>query len=224
MATSTATALTRKLRRAERVLADDPILAPLIDRFGRCQLRCETERGPYAALIESVVYQQLNGRAAATIFARLLALYPRSAFPSPRQLLKTPEETLRAAGLSRQKIAAIHDIAARTAAGELPREREEIHDWDDEQIIETLTAARGVGRWTAEMVLIFTLGRLDVWPVDDYGVRVGYARAAKLTELPNINALRVFGEGWSPWRSVAAWYCWQLANAEPWGRAQPVTT
>ncbi len=221
MTATTSATLSRQLRRAERALTDDPILAPLIARFGRCGLRCETERGPYAALIESVVYQQLNGRAAETIFKRLLALYPRSDFPSPRQLLKTPEESLRTAGLSRQKIAAIRDIAARTAADELPRERAEIHDWEDERIIETLTAARGVGRWTAEMVLIFTLGRLDVWPVDDYGVRVGYARAARLTELPSAKQLKPLGTAWSPWRSVAAWYCWQLANAEPWGRANP---
>ncbi len=206
------------MRRAERALADDPLLAPLLSRFGRCELRCELERGPYAALVESVVYQQLNGRAALTIFNRLLALYPRSEFPSPRQLLRTPEEKLRAAGLSRQKIAALLDIAARTNAGELPREREEIHDWEDERIIAALTAARGVGRWTAEMVLIFTLGRLDVWPVDDYGVRVGYARAAGLDELPSVRTLRELGAPWSPWRSIAAWYCWQLANAEPWGR------
>jgi DNA-3-methyladenine glycosylase II len=215
---SSPAALNRQLRRAERALADDPLLAPLIARFGRCRLRCDTDRGPYAALIESVVYQQLNGRAAETIFNRLLALYPRSQFPSPRQLLRTPEEKLRAAGLSRQKIAALYDIAARTHAGELPRERDEIDDWEDEQIITALTAARGVGRWTAEMVLIFTLGRLDVWPVDDYGVRVGYARAAGLDELPSVRQLRELGAAWSPWRSVAAWYCWQLANAEPWGR------
>jgi 3-methyladenine DNA glycosylase/8-oxoguanine DNA glycosylase len=165
-------------------------------------------RTPFVALVSAVVYQQLNGTAASTILKRVLALYPGKRFPSPEDLLATPDDRLRAAGLSRAKTAAIKDIAAKTAAGLVPDSRA-IARMTNEEIIERLTSVRGVGPWTVEMLLMFTLGRLDVLPSTDYGVRKGFAVTFGWKDLPTPKELLEYGECWRPHRTTAAWYLWR---------------
>jgi 3-methyladenine DNA glycosylase/8-oxoguanine DNA glycosylase len=177
-------------------------------------LKQKNHRTPFQALVEAVVYQQLNGTAAATILGRVKALYPHRRFPAPEDLLNTPDERLRAAGLSRAKTAAVKDIAAHTLGGSIPGSRA-IRVLSDAEIIERLTVVRGVGPWTAEMLLIFTLGRPDVLPVTDYGVRKGFALTYEWKELPKPKELHEFGERWRPYRSTAAWYFWRALELPP---------
>jgi len=204
----------RRLRAAERGLAAaDPVLASLIARHGRCLLAPETGRSPYEALATAVMYQQLAGKAAETIHRRFLALFPAYSFPPPEAVLGASDEQLRAAGLSRQKQGYLRDLAAKALDGVVPTESGALEHLTDDAIVARLTAVRGVGRWTVEMFLIFTLGRLDVLPLDDYGIRAGYARAHGLERLPTAAELRTAGQAWAPWRSVASWYCWRAADA-----------
>jgi DNA-3-methyladenine glycosylase II len=204
----------RALRSAERSLARrDPLLRDLIRHHGPCTLEPRWRQSPYQSLVRAVVYQQLSGKAAATILGRVLALFPEVRFPSPEQLLEADEALLRGAGLSRQKSTYLREIAAQAVAGVVPTRRSVLTRLDDEAIIERLVAVKGVGRWTVEMMLMFTLGRLNVWPVDDYGVRKGYSVAADLGDLISPRELRGIGEAWAPWRSVAAWYFWRAAEA-----------
>ncbi len=190
----------------------DKVLARLIKKVGPCALRVG-RRSPFEALVQSVAYQQLNGTAAATILGRVKKLYPHRRFPTPEDLLATPPEKLRAAGLSRAKTAAILDIAAQTLAGVVPTRRA-IAKLSDAEIIERLTVVRGVGPWTVEMLLIFTLGREDVLPVSDYGVRKGFAQTYGLKELPTHKELLAHGERWRPHRTTAAWYMWRALELE----------
>lgn len=189
----------------------DKVMARLIKKVGPCRLKPRRRSSPFQALVRSVTYQQLNGTAAATIFGRVLALYPDSAFPTPEELLATPDETLRGAGLSRAKVAAIKDIAAKTIEGVVPTSRL-IARMENAAIIERLTTIRGVGPWTVEMLLIFKLGRMDVLPVTDYGVRKGFALAYGFKELPTAAELLEHGEKWRPYRSIAAWYLWRVLD------------
>jgi len=193
----------------------DRILGRLIRRVGACGLKPARRRTPFEALVRSVAYQQLNGTAAATILGRVTALYPGTRFPTPRDLLATPDAHLRGAGLSRAKVAAIKDIAAKTVEGLVPPSRH-IRKLTDAEIVEQLTAIRGVGPWTVEMLLIFTLGRPDVLPVTDYGVRKGFAATYRRNEqnLPSPVELREHGERWRPYRSVAAWYLWRSLDSQ----------
>lgn len=186
----------------------DKILGQLIGRVGPCKLVPKNRRTPFESLVRSVVYQQLNGIAAATILSRVKALYPGRRFPRPEDLLATTDERLRGAGLSRAKTAAIKDISAKTLAGTVPTSRA-IVQMSNEEIIERLTSLRGVGPWTVEMLLIFTLGRPDVLPVTDYGVRKGFALTYGWKDLPEPKELRDFGEKWKPHRTTAAWYFWR---------------
>jgi len=178
----------------------DKILKKLIAKVGSCSLTPKRTRSPFETLVQSVAYQQLNGTAAATILGRVKALYPKREFPTPEDLLATPDDRLRAAGLSRAKIAAIKDIAAKTLEGVVPSSRA-ILKMSNEEILERLTTVRGVGPWTVDMLLIFTLGRPDVLPVTDYGVRKGFALTYGWKELPTPNELREFGERWQPHRT-----------------------
>ena len=191
--------------------SSDKVMGRLIRKVGPCALRPQRRRNPYESLVRSVVYQQLNGIAAATIFGRVKALFPGSRFPTPNDLLETPDERLRGAGLSRAKTAAMKDIAAKTLAGVVPSSRE-IASMGEPAIIERLTTIRGVGPWTVEMLLIFTLGREDVLPVTDYGVRKGFALAYGWKELPTPKELLEYGERWRPHRTTAAWYCWRALD------------
>lgn len=191
----------------------DPVMARLIDRVGPFALRPERRRSLFAALAESIVYQQLTGRAAATIFARLCARAPcPPGGLSPEHILDASDEELRAVGLSRPKQLSLRDLARRTAAGELPSLRE-VARMDDETIVERLTPVRGIGRWTVEMLLIFRLGRPDVLPLDDYGVRKGFAAAFRTRDLPARQRLERHGARWSPYRTVASWYLWRAAES-----------
>jgi DNA-3-methyladenine glycosylase II len=191
--------------------ASHPRMAELIARSRRYNITPAMSIRPFDALAESIAYQQLSGKAAATIFGRVRALYPKRKWLNPEQLLATPDETLRAAGLSRAKTAALKDLAAKTIDGTVPAGRALIGMSDDE-IITRLTAVRGIGRWTVEMLLLFDLGRPDVWPVDDYGVRKGFAKTFGRRKLPTPKQLMKFGEKWRPYRSVAAWYFWRALD------------
>jgi DNA-3-methyladenine glycosylase II len=186
-------------------------MAELIARSRRYNIIPAVSIRPFDALAESIAYQQLSGKAAATIFGRVRALYPKRKWLDPKQLLATPDETLRGAGLSRAKVSALKDLAAKTIDGTVPSGRALIRMSDDE-ILARLTTVRGIGRWTVEMLLLFDLGRPDVWPVDDYGVRKGFAKTFRRRKLPTPKQLMKFGEKWRPYRSVAAWYFWRALD------------
>src|SRR6059058_5744171 len=191
--------------------ASDPRMAELLAGARRYEITPGSSIRPFDALAESIAYQQLSGKAAATIFGRVRALYPKRKWLDPEELLATPDEALRAAGLSRAKTAALKDLAAKTIDGTVPTGRALIRMSDDE-IITRLTAVRGIGRWTVEMLLLFDLGRPDVWPVDDYGVRKGFAKTFGRRKLPTSKQLMKFGEKWRPYRSAAAWYFWRALD------------
>lgn len=199
------------------LLQADPAMAGLIRRIGRCRLACDREE-PYAALVSAIAHQQLHGAAARTILARFRALYPDGGFPAPSAILSTPDTALRACGFSAAKTAAIRDIALHAAEGRVPSRRAAAR-LADAELIERLTAIRGVGRWTVEMLLIFTLGRPDILPVDDFGVREGYRVLHDLPAQPRPRELAALGELWSPYRSTAAWYLWRAADADRAARA-----
>jgi DNA-3-methyladenine glycosylase II len=192
-------------------LGRDPAWAGLIERIGPPRLVVEKSRGPYEALIRAIAHQQLHGNAARAILARLTTLYPNAAFPAPEQLLSTPDSELRACGFSVAKIACLREIAARALDGTIPTRRQALRIPDTE-LIERLTTIRGVGRWTVEMLLIFTLGRPDILPVDDFGVRDGYRALYELDQQPSPKHLATIGEAWAPFRSTAAWYLWRASD------------
>ncbi len=189
----------------------DPIMARLIGTVGPCGLKPQPWRSPFQSLVQAVAHQQLHGKAAETILGRFRALFPSKRFPSPRALESITDEQLRGAGFSRAKTAAIRDIAARVQTGEIPGARR-IERLSDEEVIERLTAARGVGRWTVEMLLMFQLGRPDVMPADDFGVRNGYRIAYGLDAMPTPKKLMELSEIWRPHRTVASWYLWRAAD------------
>ncbi len=191
-------------------LRADARLAPHLDRLGPFTLALRPQP-PYLALTRAILYQQLSGKAAATIHGRLQALLGAGE-SDPAALLALSDEALRGAGVSRGKMAALRDLAARTLAGEVP-DRDALLALSDEEIIARLTPVRGVGRWTVEMLLLFNLGRPDVWPVDDLAVRKGVQIMLGLDEAPTARALAPLGEAWRPYRSVVAWYCWRAVEA-----------
>ena len=196
----------------QHIAATDPRIAALIARSPRYNIKPTPLIRPFDALAESIAYQQLSGKAAATIFGRVRALYPRRKYLDPKKILATPDESFRAAGLSRSKIAAVKDLAAKTIDGTVPSARA-IARMSDEEIILRLTEVRGIGRWTVEMLLLFDLGRPDVWPVDDYGVRKGFAKTFGKRKLPTPKQLMKLGDKWRPYRSIAAWYFWRALDA-----------
>ncbi len=194
------------LRRADRKLAR------LIDKVGPCTMRVRPTGSTFAALAEAIVYQQLNGRAAATIFERVRALFPRARGTlQARHVLAADESALRGAGLSQAKMLALKDLAGRTVAGEIPT-LAALAELDDEAVIACLVPVRGIGRWTVEMLLMGRLGRPDVLPVDDYGVRQGFAVTYGRAEQPSRDELRQHGERWRPYRSIASWYMWRAVE------------
>jgi methylated-DNA-[protein]-cysteine S-methyltransferase len=191
----------------------DPKLARLIARIGPCRLQLKTTPSIFAALAESIVYQQLHGKAAATIFARVRALFPRARGAlTAKQVLTASEAALRGAGLSNAKYLALRDLAERCESGSIPS-LSQIQKLDDEAIIERLTEVRGIGRWTVEMLLMFRLGRPDVLPVDDYGVRKGFSIAFGTEELPSKAELEARAKRWKPYRTVASWYLWRATDS-----------
>jgi DNA-3-methyladenine glycosylase II len=204
--------------------AADPKLAILIERAGPFTMRLDPAPSPFESLLESIIYQQLHGKAAATIHGRVCAYFGGT--PTPQLLLAAPDEPLRAAGLSGNKMKAIRDLAARTLDGTVPTHAA-IRKMSDAAIIEHLSQVRGIGTWTVEMLLIFRMGRPDVFPVTDYGVRKGFAltfqrlpktRPLAAEDLPKPEVLLKRGKRWAPFRSVASWYLWRacdLAKSTP---------
>src|SRR4051812_15609204 len=190
--------------------ATDPRLKALIANSRRYNLKAGAPVRPFDALAESIAYQQLSGKAAATIWGRVRALFPGK-YLDPQAVVNTPDQKLRAAGLSGSKVAALKDLAAKTIDGTVPTGRAVMKMTDDE-IIERLIAVRGIGRWTVEMLLLFDLGRPDVWPVHDYGVRKGFAKVFGKRKLPTPKQLLKLGEKWRPYRSAAAWYFWRALD------------
>lgn len=186
----------------------DADLGGLIERVGEFTMRPSPGRSLFASLMRSIVYQQLSGRAAATILGRVNLLFAPRRFPTPDDLLAVAPERLRQAGLSAAKTAALHDLAAKTLDGTVPS-LPRVRRMDDEEIIERLTAVRGVGRWTVEMLLMFKLGRPDVFPVGDLGIRKGFALTFRKRSLPEPAVMIRRGERWRPYRSVASWYLWR---------------
>jgi DNA-3-methyladenine glycosylase II len=185
----------------------DPAFAPVIRAVGPMALR-PPEDDAFNALARAIVFQQLAGRAARAIHGRFVALYDGR--PTARAVLDTPLEALRGVGLSSSKTAALLDLARKTTDGTVPLER--LGALDDAEIVARLVTVRGIGRWTAEMFLLFQLRRPDVWPVDDYGVRKGFAVIHRLGQPPTPRALDGLGEVYRPYRSAAAWYCWRAVD------------
>lgn len=200
----------RAYRRAARFLAGlDQDWARHIAAVGPCRHETRPAREPYEALVRAIAYQQLHVRAGDAILGRLLALYPDVSFPAPAQLLASAVESQRACGFSAAKLATVRGIAQAALDGVVPS-LEEARQLPDEVLIGRLTSLRGVGRWTVEMFLIYSLERSDILPVDDFGVREGYRRLKGLERAPTPRQMREIGAAWSPWRTVAAWYLWRL--------------
>lgn len=207
-----------------RLAKVDPVLANLIRVAGKFTLVPNAEHTPFHALARAIAHQQLNGTAAESIFGRFCALYASgdagAALLEAQLVLDTPDEKLRAVGLSFAKIAGIKDLARKTLDGLVPA-YEMLNTLENEEIIDRLTQVRGIGRWTVEMLLMFRLGRPDVLPIDDFGVRNGFRLAYGLRGLPKPRALAEFGERWAPCRSVAAWYLWRAVDLHKEGKLPP---
>jgi len=186
----------------------DRTLARMMRQVGPCHLEIAKRQSPYEALFESIVYQQLTAAAAATIYQRVRKLFNARRCPRAELVADASLERLRSAGLSKNKAVALQDLAQRALEGELPT-RAKAEKLSDDEIVEMLTSVRGVGRWTVEMFLIFTLGRPDVLPIDDYGVKKGFARTFERRILPKPKELASHGERWRPYRTVASWYLWR---------------
>jgi len=212
-----------------RLAKVDPVLAGLIRAVGRFTHTPNAEHTPFHALARAIAHQQLNGTAAESIFGRFVNLYARdgaaAALLEAELVLETPDEKLRAVGLSFAKIASIKDLAAKTIAGTVPP-YEILHTLADDEIVERLTQVRGIGRWTVEMLLMFRLGRPDILPIDDFGVRNGFRLAYGLRGMPTPRALSEYGARWAPYRSVAAWYLWRAVDLHKEGKlpAPPIRT
>jgi 3-methyladenine DNA glycosylase/8-oxoguanine DNA glycosylase len=191
--------------------AADPPMGELIRQVGPYRLQLDSEQPLYEALSESIIYQQLSGKAAGTIAGRVRALYAPKPFPEPADVLATADEELRACGLSRNKLMALQDLARHTLSGTVP-DLAESHHLEDDALIERLTKVRGIGQWTVEMLLMFRLGRPDVLPAADLGVRKGFARTFGLAEMPTPKSLLAHGERWRPFRTVASWYLWRATE------------
>jgi DNA-3-methyladenine glycosylase II len=206
-------------RAADQLGLADPVLAAIIERHGPCPLGVPRTEPVLRALTRALVAQQLSVKAAETIFSRFRALFPGNGFPPPPAILALPPERLREVGLSRPKIAYLRDLCERVQDGRLPLDR--LESMSDEEVIATLTAVKGIGQWTAEMVLIFQLRRPDILPVDDVGILRGIQQAYRLRKRPDAKRVLRLGEKWRPYRSVASWYIWASLDANPVSRPSP---
>jgi DNA-3-methyladenine glycosylase II len=189
----------------------DPVMRRLIEEFGPFSLKLKGRRSPFESLVRAIAYQQLHDKAAESILRRFIALFPGRRFPRPDELLAMNMRSVRKAGFSRPKVLALRDLAAKTLDGTVPTNRM-IRQWADEEIISRLIEVRGIGRWTAEMLLIFQLGRPDVLPVDDFGVRNGFRIAYGSRSMPTPRQVLQYGERWKPYRTTASWYLWRAAD------------
>ncbi|HSJ64189.1 MAG TPA: DNA-3-methyladenine glycosylase [Gemmatimonadaceae bacterium] len=199
----------RHLKRA------DPRLAAVIERVGPCRLEIRRDGTHFEYVLRAIVYQQLSGKAAGTIHGRVVDLLGGT--PTPDAVLGTPDEAFRAAGLSRQKLSYVRDLARQAAAGAVPLET--IETLDDEAVIEALASIKGVGRWTAQMFLLFRLGRPNVLPAEDLGIRKGVQLAYRTRGLPPPKRVLALGRAWAPYASVASWYLWRSLELPPTPRA-----
>jgi DNA-3-methyladenine glycosylase II len=206
----------------KELAAADPKLGALIERVGPFGLRVKSAHSPFEALVEAIIYQQLHGNAAKAILGRVLTLFG-DIHPQPEQIAAVPDEMLRAAGLSKAKMLSIRDLAAKTIDGTVPS-LAAIRRLPDAEIVERLSEVRGIGTWTAEMLLIFRLGRPDVFPVTDYGIRKGFLLTFGKTKpgkpitadmLPKAEPMELRARRWKPWRSVASWYLWRACGLPP---------
>lgn len=198
------------------LLAVDPVMRRLIEDIGPFTLKPRVGRSPFESLARAIAYQQLHDKAAESILKRFIALFPGRRFPRPEELLAVHMRSVRNAGFSRPKILALRDLAAKTLDGTVPTNRM-IRQLTDEAIIERLIEVRGIGRWTVEMLLIFQLGRPDVLPVDDFGLRNGFRIAYRRSAMPTPKQLLQYGERWRPYRTTASWYLWRAADREKQG-------
>jgi DNA-3-methyladenine glycosylase II len=204
--------LARERRRAlAHLRKSDPRIALVIERVGACRFVPRAEGTHFDALMRAIVYQQLSGKAAATILGRILAIYG-DRYPTADELLATPEERLRAAGLSRQKLSYLRDLARHVNDGSLPLDR--LHDMNDEAVIDALIAVKGIGRWSAQMFLMFRLGRPNVLPDLDLGIRKGLQRAYRMRKLPDSRKVLQIGARWSPYATYACWYLWRSLDGD----------
>ncbi len=198
---------------AKRLAAVDPDLGKIIARVGPVLLVPDANRPPFYALLRAIAHQQLSGRAAETIMGRFHGLFPNEPHPTPEQVAPLEESVLRLVGFSRPKIRYIKDLAAQTLAGIVPAHGQ-LADLSDEQLIERLTKIKGIGRWTVEMLLIFTMGRMDVLPAHDLGIQKGFAITYRKRKHPEPEAILKFGNRWRPYRTIASWYLWRAADLE----------
>ncbi|GBD57618.1 DNA-3-methyladenine glycosylase family protein [Gluconobacter wancherniae] len=207
-------------------LAKDSDIAAAMERIGPCRLRGNDGQEPYDALLRAITGQQLHGVAARKIFGRVCALGETGEIdgppPTPGHLLSLSEDVLRGCGLSAAKLTAMRGVAQARLDGIVPS-RLEAADLSDEELIARLITLRGIGRWTVEMLLMFTLDRPDVMPIDDFGVRAGWKRIKGLDVAPTPKVLRLATESFSPWRSALAWYCWRASEEGKKGAPNPLT-
>jgi DNA-3-methyladenine glycosylase II len=207
------------LARARRVLMRrDPVLAPIIRKFGACGIAIGRERDIFCGLVEAIVSQQLSTRAAATIYGRLRALLPNGGVPTPHALLPLSDDDLRGAGLSRQKLGYMRDLSRKMLDGSIDAAR--LPGMSDDEIVAELTKIKGIGRWTVEMLLIFRLTRPDVFPAGDLGIVKAIRKAYNLRATPDVKRLHQIAERWRPYRSVASWYLWASLENKPLGATQ----
>ena len=189
----------------------DPDLGRVIKATGPVLLVPDEARTPFYALLRAIAHQQLSGRAAETIMGRFHDLFPNVPHPTPEQVLAVEDLVLRGVGFSRPKISYIKDLATRALTGAVPT-HDEILDLSDEELIERLTAIKGIGRWTVEMLLIFKLGRMDVLPIHDLGIQKGFMITYRKRKLPKPETILKFGERWRPYRTIASWYLWRAVD------------
>ncbi len=202
------------MTRARRVLTRrDPILAPIIKKYGVCGIKTGRQADIFCGLVQAIVSQQLSTRAAATIYRRLEALMPDAAPPTPEALLPLSDEALRGVGLSRQKTSYMRDLAQKVLEGSVKTEA--LSEMSDEEIVAELTKIKGIGRWTVEMILIFRLARPDILPVGDLGIVKAIQKAYGLRKPPNAKRMHKIAERWRPYRSVASWYLWASLENKP---------
>jgi DNA-3-methyladenine glycosylase II len=192
------------------LIKKDPTLKALFKRHS-INFTPRLERSPFESLVRAIAHQQLHGKAAETILGRMIDLFPGKKFPTPEDLLGVKFEKLRAAGFSQNKVKSIKDIAQKAVDGIIPDKRA-IQKMENEEIIERLTQIYGVGRWTVEMLLIFQLGRLNVWPIDDFGVRKGFSVWKRKKKMPTTKEIKPFGAKWTPYETVVALYLWREAD------------
>lgn len=203
----------------ETLARQDRRLARLMERVGPLALETLAMESPYHSLLKAIVYQQLSGKVAATIHGRVVALFGGRRGPKPEQVLDAPDELLRSAGLSRAKVAALKDLSSKALEGVIPQLRA-LRKMDDAEIVSRLVSVRGIGPWTAEMLLIFHLGRPDILPVSDLGVRKGFMLTYRKPRLPTKEELIAHAQRrWRPYRSVASWYMWRAVELSEQARA-----